>query len=111
MIEDMYDEDDVQLLDEQYDEDGNISELNFDRTEAETDVIIDDDDKDDISKKDNILEKFRYEIKKQEPYRKEFSVVYKGEFLRMVPMAEINPNRFVVMIDEKLKAVNLTDIA
>ena len=49
----------------------------------------------------------RDELKKKEYLRRSLRFIYKGEVCEGVPMAEINPSKFVFKIDGKLVGVKL----
>ena len=72
-----------------------------------------DDIEDDYTGKDvtpAVVTALRNELKKKEYLRDYLRFRYKGEVCDGVPMAEINPARFVVKINDKLVAIQLGEI-
>lgn len=108
------------------------SVLDSDYTEEEYDDISDNEDFDDedldseyYDEDDEDLEEeilhnkqltvdlpnvLRTEIKKQEPFRDYLLFKYKGEICEGVPLAEINPNKFIFKIDGKMRSIVLSEI-
>ena len=72
-----------------------------------------DDIEDDYTGKDvtaAVITALRDELKKKEYLRDYLRFRYKGEVCDGVPMAEINPSRFVFKINDKLVAIQLGEI-
>lgn len=72
-----------------------------------------DDTKDDSIDKDvtsSIVNALRDELKKKEHLRDYLRFRYRGEVCNGVPMAEINPSKFVFKIDDRLVGVKLGEI-
>ena len=72
-----------------------------------------DDIEDDYTGKDvttAVVTALRNELKKKEYQRDYLKFKYKGEVCDGVPMAEINPSRFVFKINDKLVAIQLGEI-
>lgn len=72
-----------------------------------------DDIEDDYTGKDvtpAVVTALRDELKKKEYLRDYLRFRYKGEVCDGVPMAEINPSRFVFKINDKLVAIQLGEI-
>ena len=72
-----------------------------------------DDIEDDYTGKDvttAVVTALRNELKKKEYLRDYLKFKYKGEVCDGVPMAEINPSRFVFKINDKLVAIQLGEI-
>jgi len=65
---------------------------------------------DEIFTNETLLSKLRYEVVKQEYKRKEFRFKYKDDYINATPMIEINPNKFVFKIDNKMKGIILSDL-
>lgn len=57
-----------------------------------------------------VVTALRNELKKKEYQRDYLKFKYKGEVCDGVPMAEINPSRFVFKINDKLVAIQLGEI-
>lgn len=57
-----------------------------------------------------VVTALRNELKKKEYLRDYLKFKYKGEVCDGVPMAEINPSRFVFKINDKLVAIQLGEI-
>ena len=58
----------------------------------------------------NLVDILRNEIKKLEPDRDYLLYKYRGEVCEGIPMAEINPNKFIFKVDGKMKSVTLSEI-
>ena len=92
------------------DENGEVIE--DDSFEQETEEQSDDIE-DDYTGKDvtpAVVTALRNELKKKEYLRDYLKFKYKGEVCDGVPMAEINPSRFVFKINDKLVAIQLGEI-
>ena len=92
------------------DENGEVIE--DDSFEQETEEQSDDIE-DDYTGKDvtpAVVTALRNELKKKEYQRDYLRFRYKGEVCDGVPMAEINPSRFVFKINDKLVAIQLGEI-
>lgn len=110
---DDFNDEGMEELEEIYDSEGNVAELNCG---YKKDEVIECDDQEDPSESEEIMNeellirKFRTELQKIEPYRKSFSIVYKGGFKKCIPIKELKPGRFIVLIDGNLKAINVKDV-
>lgn len=60
--------------------------------------------------KTTLVNMLRDELHKKEYARDYLRFRYHGEICDGIPMSEINPSKFVFKIDNKLKAVNLSEI-
>lgn len=92
------------------DENGEVIE---DETfEQEPEELSDDIEDDSIGKDVTtaVVTALRNELKKKEYQRDYLKFKYKGEVCDGVPMAEINPSRFVFKINDKLVAIQLGEI-
>ena len=92
------------------DENGEVIE---DETfEQESEEQSDDIDDDSLGKDVTtaVVTALRNELKKKEYLRDYLRFRYKGEVCDGVPMAEINPSRFVFKINDKLVAIQLGEI-
>lgn len=92
------------------DENGEVIE---DETfEQESEEQADDIEEDSIGKDITpaVITALRNELKKKEYLRDYLRFRYKGEVCDGVPMAEINPSRFVFKINDKLVAIQLGEI-
>ena len=58
----------------------------------------------------DLPEILRNELKKKEPNRDYLLFKYKGEICEGVPMAEINSNKFIFKINDKMRSVVLSEI-
>lgn len=58
----------------------------------------------------DLPEILRNELKKKEPNRDYLLFKYKGEICEGVPMAEINPNKFIFKINDKMRSIVLSEI-
>lgn len=92
------------------DENGEVIE--DDPFEQETEEQADDIEDDSIGKDVTtaVVTALRNELKKKEYQRDYLKFKYKGEVCDGVPMAEINPSRFVFKINDKLVAIQLGEI-
>ena len=92
------------------DENGEVIE--DDPFEQETEEQSDDIEDDSIGKDVTtaVVTALRNELKKKEYQRDYLKFKYKGEVCDGVPMAEINPSRFVFKINDKLVAIQLGEI-
>lgn len=77
-------------------------------TEEQSDDIEDDYTGKDVTPA--VVTALRNELKKKEYLRDYLKFKYKGEVCDGVPMAEINPSRFVFKINDKLVAIQLGEI-
>ena len=77
-------------------------------TEEQSDDIEDDSIGKDVTTA--VVTALRNELKKKEYQRDYLKFKYKGEVCDGVPMAEINPSRFVFKINDKLVAIQLGEI-
>lgn len=77
-------------------------------TEEQSDDIEDDYTGKDVTTA--VVTALRNELKKKEYQRDYLKFKYKGEVCDGVPMAEINPSRFVFKINDKLVAIQLGEI-
>lgn len=77
-------------------------------TEEQSDDIEDDYTGKDVTT--DVVTALRNELKKKEYQRDYLKFKYKGEVCDGVPMAEINPSRFVFKINDKLVAIQLGEI-
>ena len=77
-------------------------------TEEQSDDIEDDYTGKDVTPA--VVTALRNELKKKEYLRDYLRFRYKGEVCDGVPMAEINPSRFVFKINDKLVAIQLGEI-
>lgn len=77
-------------------------------TEEQSDNIEDDYTGKDVTTA--VVTALRNELKKKEYQRDYLKFKYKGEVCDGVPMAEINPSRFVFKINDKLVAIQLGEI-
>lgn len=77
-------------------------------TEEQSDDIEDDYTGKDVTTA--VVTALRDELKKKEYLRDYLRFRYKGEVCDGVPMAEINPSRFVFKINDKLVAIQLGEI-
>ena len=77
-------------------------------TEEQSDDIEDDYTGKDVTAA--VITALRDELKKKEYLRDYLRFRYKGEVCDGVPMAEINPSRFVFKINDKLVAIQLGEI-
>lgn len=77
-------------------------------TEEQSDDIEDDYTGKDVTTA--VVTALRNELKKKEYQRDYLRFRYKGEVCDGVPMAEINPSRFVFKINDKLVAIQLGEI-
>lgn len=77
-------------------------------TEEQSDDIEDDSIGKDVTTA--VVTVLRNELKKKEYQRDYLKFKYKGEVCDGVPMAEINPSRFVFKINDKLVAIQLGEI-
>lgn len=77
-------------------------------TEEQSDDIEDDYTGKDVTTA--VVTALRNELKKKEYLRDYLKFKYKGEVCDGVPMAEINPSRFVFKINDKLVAIQLGEI-
>ena len=106
---------------EEYDESADFTEdLNDDVTQELEDP--DDIQEEPVEQEDGDISKnkklgtalvkiLRDEISSKKEYERDFlRFRYRGEICDGVPMAEINPSRFVFKIDNILKAINLSEI-
>lgn len=80
--------------------------------EQESEEQADDIEEDSIGKDITpaVITALRNELKKKEYLRDYLRFRYKGEVCDGVPMAEINPSRFVFKINDKLVAIQLGEI-
>ena len=76
--------------------------------EEQLDDIKDDSIGKDIT--DDVVTALRDELKKKEYKRDYLRFIYRGEVCDGVPMAEINPSKFVFKIDDNLVGVKLGEI-
>ena len=96
------------------DENGEVVEDEFEDEPFEQETEEQQDDsKDDYIGKDvtaAVVTALRDELKKKEYLRDYLRFRYRGEVCDGVPMAEINPSKFVFKIDDKLVGVKLGEI-
>ena len=96
------------------DENGEVVEDEFEDEPFEQEIEEQPDDiEDDYTGKDvtpAVVTALRNELKKKEYQRDYLKFKYKGEVCDGVPMAEINPSRFVFKINDKLVAIQLGEI-
>ena len=92
------------------DEDGEVIE--DEPFEQEDEEQLDDIKDDSIGKDitDDVVTALRDELKKKEYKRDYLRFIYRGEVCDGVPMAEINPSKFVFKIDDNLVGVKLGEI-
>jgi hypothetical protein len=100
------------------DEDGEVEEESL----MDSDIEAETEDSEEISKDeyqdDNegkevntlVVKALRDELKKKEYQRDYLRFRYRGEVCDGVPMAEINPSKFVFKIDDRLCGVKLSEI-
>lgn len=96
-----------------FNEDVEDESLNDDITD-ELDDVDDQEVVNDVDKNKELgtqlVKILRQELEKKECSRDYLSFRYRGEIYDGVPMAEINPSKFVFKIDNILKAINLSEI-
>ena len=106
------------------DEDAEINEDLYDMMLSQIDAVVDDED-DGEEEEENEFEgyseikatdlgfkltkRLRDELSKTESKRDYLVFKYRGETLKGVPMAELNPGKFVFNVDGKLKGINLAE--
>lgn len=105
------------------DEDAEINEDLYDMMLSQIENVVEDED--DGEEEENEFEgyseikatdlgfkltkRLREELKKAEDKRDYLVFKYREETLKGVPMAELNPGKFVFNIDGKLKGINLAE--
>ena len=104
------------------DEDAEINEDLYDMMLSQLEDVVEDDDSDEeenefedcaeIKATDlgfKLTKRLREELGKAETKRDYLVFKYRDETLKGIPMAEINPGKFVFNVDGKLKGINLSE--
>jgi hypothetical protein len=112
--------DDLENQNDYTEEDEFTEELNDDVSQELEDIEDSDENQSSSDEGDIIKNKklgtalvkiLRDEISSKKEYERDFlRFRYRGEICDGIPMAEINPSRFVFKIDNILKAINLSEI-
>lgn len=104
-------------------EDAEINEDLYDMILSQTETVVEEDDENEDEENEfegysevkatdlgfKLTKRLREELKKAETKRDYLVFKYRDETLKGIPMAEINPGKFVFNVDGKLKGINLSE--